>query len=187
MFAGEFQGNVLIMNKGVSAFFSAILVYVFFLSFMYLFGKFLERKISSEKFNLVYYLFGGLLGLAIEWFVIGNSPWLHKEAIQAGMFAWWGAIFFVPIIFTTTDALTSVKKRTSITLLIYSVVSTIIISLMPINIRAGVFAILLAIFYIILNFQFVPFITRGNYGKIFTKLFMWFLVLATIIQLIIFK
>jgi hypothetical protein len=36
------------------------------------------------------------MGLAIEWFVIGNSPWANPEANDLGMFAYWATVLAMP-------------------------------------------------------------------------------------------
>jgi hypothetical protein len=45
------------------------------------------------------YILGGVFGLAIEWLIIGNSPWAHPEALQWGMWAYWASMVSVPAIY----------------------------------------------------------------------------------------
>ena len=46
-------------------------------------------------FTLVY----GTLGLCVEWFLIGNSPWGNPDAAQWAMFAYWACMGLVPAVF----------------------------------------------------------------------------------------
>lgn len=45
-----------------------------------------------------YALLGGFLGLMIEWFLIGNSPWGNPSAMQWAMFAFWACMALVPAV-----------------------------------------------------------------------------------------
>lgn len=184
--AGELQVNVLVGGKGAGAYFSSMLLYVFFLALMYLLGKFLDRVTSIKKIDFIYYLAGGLFGLAIEWFLIGNAPWAGTGAIQAGMFAWWGAIFLVPRIFTTPiDALVGrVRKRVAVSLLVYSVVSVIIVSALPAGLRPAIAAVMIATSYLVVNFQFVPYLARSGFPQNIIQAFMWLLILAGVIDFV---
>lgn len=179
--AGEFQVNILVSHKGIGAYISTLVLYTFFLLFMYVLNKFLERHISSKNIDVAYYFVGGACGLATEW-LIGNAPWVHNGAIQAGMFAWWSSTFLIPRIFTTPidSVVSSVRRRVIISLLIYSLVSTLIVVFSPQTMRAGIAAILLTIGYIVTSFQFVPYLTRNGFSTRFIRMFMWSLVLAAI-------
>jgi hypothetical protein len=48
---------------------------------------------------LLTYILGGVCGLAIEWFIIGNSPWAHPEALQWGMWVYWASVVSVPTLY----------------------------------------------------------------------------------------
>ena len=179
--AGEFQVNVLVSHKGIGAYIATLVLYIFFLLLVYVLNTFLERNISSQKIDVVYYFVGGICGLAVEW-LIGNAPWVHNGAIQSGMFAWWGSIFLIPRIFTTPidPVVTSARHRIVISVLLYSIVSTLIIAFLPQSIRAGIAAILLTIGYITINFQFVPYLTRNGFATKSMRIVMWILALAAI-------
>jgi hypothetical protein len=41
----------------------------------------------------------GAAGLAIEWSLIGNSPWDNPQASQLGMFAYWACMAGLPVLF----------------------------------------------------------------------------------------
>jgi hypothetical protein len=66
-------------------------------------GQLLDRRLSPQKAGLIYYLLAGGVGLAVEWFLIGLSPWsgdgkqpLAMLVLQIGMFSFWSAVAFAP-------------------------------------------------------------------------------------------
>ncbi|MCX6797377.1 MAG: hypothetical protein NTX98_02765 [Candidatus Doudnabacteria bacterium] len=188
MIAGEFQVNVLVLNKGANDYLTTIFLYLPFFVIMYLFGVFCDRKFSPKRADLFCYFFGGLFGLiGYEWFLIGNAPWAGTGAIQTGMFAWWAAIPIISRIFTTpVDPLVkSVRRRVFIGLLIFSLVSTAIVAISPTDLKPIVAAFLITIGFFAINFQFIPYLTRNGSSKLFIRAFMWFLVLAAVANLFI--
>jgi hypothetical protein len=56
------------------------------------------RRALPRLPDLAWLVFAGLIGLAFEWWAVGNSPWGNPDALQSGMFAFhavyplWGAI-----------------------------------------------------------------------------------------------
>lgn len=184
---GEYQVNVLVLDKGLGGYASALLIYAVAVALMYAMGRYLDARVSLKNGDVVYYLFGGIFGLAIEWFVIGNGPWVGNGAIQAGMFAWWSATFLVPRIFTVgaDPVIRTVRQHILISLAAYAAFSTVIVALSPENMRAGVTGILLSIGYIILNFQFIPYLVRNGFSRTSTRAFMWFIALSALVGLFI--
>ena len=66
-------------------------------------SKFLDPRFSEQKAAFIYYLISGGIGLAVEWFLIGLSPWSNPSAhplamfvLQAGMFSFWSGVAFAP-------------------------------------------------------------------------------------------
>jgi hypothetical protein len=53
----------------------------------------------QPRWILLYAACGGISGLAVEWFLIGNSPWGNPDANQLGMFAYWACMSLVPLMF----------------------------------------------------------------------------------------
>jgi hypothetical protein len=53
----------------------------------------------------------GFVGLMIEWFVIGNSPWGNPDASNIGMFAYWACMVVVPIALLDTAPQTQRLRR----------------------------------------------------------------------------
>ena len=59
--------------------------------------RWIERRMPSPlSADVAAYAFAGLAGLAIEWFVIGNSPWANPEANDLGMYCYWATVLALP-------------------------------------------------------------------------------------------
>jgi hypothetical protein len=63
----------------------------------------LRKRMAEPHAVLAHYLAAGGIGLAIEWFVIGLSPWSNPAAdpllmsiFQLGIFSFWGSVGFAP-------------------------------------------------------------------------------------------
>jgi hypothetical protein len=64
----------------------------------------------------------GSLGLGIEWFLIGNSPWGNPDAHQAAMFAYWACMVVVPLVYVSPAPHNArLKQRILLVALLYSV------------------------------------------------------------------
>lgn len=80
-----------------------IIAFVPFLIIVRTIGQFLDRRLSEQRAGFVYYLVAGGIGLAVEWFLIGLSPWSNPNgpylamlALQLGMFSFWSGVAFTP-------------------------------------------------------------------------------------------
>jgi hypothetical protein len=63
----------------------------------------LPRFASEWLAVVLYYLAAGTMGLAVEWFLIGLSPWSDRTSppalvavFHAGMFSFWGTVALAP-------------------------------------------------------------------------------------------
>ncbi len=56
------------------------------------------RQVSGDRWwwVVVFTCVCGTLGLMVEWFLIGNSPWGNPDAVQWGMFSFWACMGLVP-------------------------------------------------------------------------------------------
>jgi len=90
--------NQILARQNVRAFRSTMFSYAVLL----LIGFFVSKGISSvckkSTSRLIYYLLFGLLGLMVEWFLLGNSPVLDPFQLitQPGMFTYWGTMVLAP-------------------------------------------------------------------------------------------
>jgi len=65
----------------------------------------LRRRATGWRGPALYYLVTGGMGLAIEWFIIGLSPWSDQSSprwlvalFHAGVFSFWGTVALAPYI-----------------------------------------------------------------------------------------
>ncbi len=151
---GEFVFNILITGN-YSNFLFTLLFYPCYLALAFYLQKYLACafKIKHIHFFACYFLFG-FIGLAIEWFVIGNSPWGNPEAIQFGQFSYWTALVLVPLI-----VLGNVSKRAKY-LVLYILAKFVILSLifffvLPPHTHLFFLTILLTIAYVLLHIPYV--------------------------------
>ena len=80
-----------------------VIAFLPFLIIVRVVSKFLDQRFSEQKAAFIYYLISGGIGLAVEWFIIGLSPWSNPSAhplamfvLQAGMFSFWSGVAFAP-------------------------------------------------------------------------------------------
>jgi hypothetical protein len=93
--------------------FTLLVLFPAFLTFIYLSSRLLDRLAGREPVReLVHFFVYGLLGLMLEWFVIGLSPWSDPDAhpvvmavFQLGMFSFWAAVALVPRLFVSPEPL----------------------------------------------------------------------------------
>lgn len=100
-------------------------IFINFLYFSFAYGTikllFKSQEISYKK-DIFLFIFFGIVGLAIEWFLIGNSPWGNPDASQITMFMYWGGgVLFSKLDLETRLEYTRVKKYTVLFFIIYSV------------------------------------------------------------------
>lgn len=91
-FPGEIA-NQLIVHKTLSGFIKTIAIYSVLLGIGYFISKLFKRKLVP---TLLYFIVFGIIGLLIEYFVVGQGP----EAYASGMFTFWALLFTLPRIFT---------------------------------------------------------------------------------------
>ena len=74
-----------------------------FLIVVRLISKRLDKRMVESQAVLAYYAIAGSIGLAVEWLLIGLSPWSNTSAnpvlmlvFQFGIFSFWGSVAFAP-------------------------------------------------------------------------------------------
>ena len=113
-------------SSGLSGFVRTMIIYVVFLSIVWSGLRFLFKKYSRLAASLVSYLIVGFVGLMIEWFIIGNSPWQNPEANDLGMFTFWGTMVLAPLILTDMNISKKFRKTLWIYFLAASIISLIL-------------------------------------------------------------
>lgn len=112
--------TVVVLKRDVASFvFTLLILFPTFLIVAYVAGSFLDRRVRMQaRRDLIYYFGLGCLGLMVEWFLIGLSPWADPNAdplvmliFQLGMFSFWASVAFLPRLFVSDGALQrSIRK-----------------------------------------------------------------------------
>ena len=121
--------NIIIINKmPITSFIYALMFYTVCLVGWFLGAKLLKRLVRSQAwFAITYILVTGAFGLAIEWFMVGNSPWQNPSAIQYGMFVYWVGLFMFSLMLSEENQkFLPLKKNLLKSYIIYSVIHLII-------------------------------------------------------------
>ncbi len=97
----EFQINVLIKDAPANMIGVIFLYSVLGVVMYYTFPWIMRRFSSAQRGFWTSLTIHGLIGLvAIEWSIMGNTPWssdpFFSLIAQLGMFAWWGTIAAMP-------------------------------------------------------------------------------------------
>jgi hypothetical protein len=104
----EFLTVVVLRHDVPSYVFTLLILFPAFLTLVYFSSRLLDRLSASEPARELAHFFAyGIVGLMIEWFLIGLSPWSNPEAnpflmllFQLGMFSFWASVAFLPRLFT---------------------------------------------------------------------------------------
>jgi hypothetical protein len=103
----EFLTVVVLRNDVASYVFTLLVLFPVFLTFVWLSSRFIDKRIERPAVQAIvhFFVYGGV-GLAIEWFLIGLSPWSNPNAnpvlmliFQLGMFSFWATVAFAPRLF----------------------------------------------------------------------------------------
>lgn len=145
---GEFLFGVLIRDD-VRGFLASLVIYAALLSGAWFVGRWMGRRIRSRfRLEFVYYLAFAGLGLMIEWFVIGNSPWRNPSANQPGMFFFWGSVFTLPrILLSEGHELRRLRRWLTVTLVIHATGSLVVGFVTPPAYRMSVLVWLVILAY----------------------------------------
>ena len=108
----EFLTIVVLKHDVPSYLMTLILLFPGFLTFVFLSGRIIDRVLlNSPRRDATHFVVYATVGLLIEWFAIGLSPWSNPAAnpilmtlFQLGMFSFWGTVAFAPRLFIRSDA-----------------------------------------------------------------------------------
>ena len=123
----------------------------------------LDRLLPEPASILGHYMIGGTLGLMVEWFLIGLSPWRDPQApilallgFQAGMFSFWGSVALIPRILLDTRASVSRSRRL---VLRFAGTGGILVYILTFTIpeRARFWTVILAVLTVFLSLNFAYF------------------------------
>ena len=102
-FLEEFITQGVLKGNLVGWIIPTFIAFVPFLVTVRFISRILRERVGQERALLAYYVVAGSIGLMIEWFIIGLSPWNSPGAnpvlmliFQLGIFSFWGTVAFAP-------------------------------------------------------------------------------------------
>ncbi len=106
----------------------AVVCYPMFVSLAYVASRLVDRIVRHQLFaDLIHYVGCGIFGLAVEWTLLGNSPWANPKAFQAAMFCMWAAFCFGPrVLLRNADQPSSPRKLVWRLLMGYGLLSIVV-------------------------------------------------------------
>jgi hypothetical protein len=153
---GEFLFCVLV-RESVPDYLFTMAAYPAILALAFLPMRWIERRMSTPlAADIAVYAFAGFAGLAIEWFVIGNSPWAKPEANDLGMYCYWATVLAMPrLLLDRRPYLRPVRRAVGITFVAYAAAALTIGLLAPQVFRLFVLVWVVVIGYAGMNLFFV--------------------------------
>jgi len=130
-------------------------VYILLISLFFGLGGLFRRALGDRlAAALVCYTLAGMVGLAFEWFAVGNSPWGNPAACQPGMFCFWAMVLYMPRMFT--DSRPRLGRLRVWLLGCFALYVAILLAIGafvpgPVEVRGAVVGLLFALGYIPLN------------------------------------
>jgi len=155
---GEFVFNILVTGNYSNFLFTLFYYPIFLMLFYPLAGRFVAFERMTVRSFVILYFIGGVYGLALEWFVIGNSPWGNPQAFQSGQWSFHIAYILIPLCYLYGAAIT--RRTIKWMFAIYFAVSLLIFFATPAAFHLGLEVIWLSIFYIFLHIVYFIHIQR---------------------------
>ena len=122
---GELQYSVFIRGDWAN-FYGSMVFNAVYLSGAFVVTRLLFRIFPSRVAFVATVALAAVVGLMVEWFLIGNSPWSNPDAAQLGMAAYWACLVVVPLIVLDGDVRLRPLRRT---IVLYSLIYTALILL----------------------------------------------------------
>jgi hypothetical protein len=153
---GEFLFCVLV-RQSLPGYLFTLAAYPVILALAYLPLRWVERRMRSEiSADIAVYAVAGLLGLTIEWFVIGNSPWAIPDANDLGMFAYWATVLAMPrLLLDARPTLRPIRRAAAVAFVAYAAVALTVGILTPQPLRLFVLVWVVVLGYTGMNLLFV--------------------------------
>lgn len=165
--------TVLVLRGDAGAYlFTLFILFPVFLTFVWVSSGLLRRLIGRGRLHeLIHYFLYGLIGLAIEWFVIGLAPWSDPTAnpilmvlFQLGMFSFWATVAFAPLLFVSLAEPARRARRSLLRFFVpYFAVTYVLALLAPPNLKFVVIIGLIVTGYLSLNIFYMRYfgLARG--------------------------
>jgi hypothetical protein len=166
----EFLTVVVLRRDVASYLFTLVVLFPVFLTFVWASSRLLNwlarRQATQEVLHFFLY---GLLGLVIEWFLIGLTPWSDPNAhpavmllFQLGMFSFWATVAFAPRLFLTPGDASRRARRAILTFYLPYFLAVYIVALsIPERWRFVVVIALIVFGYLTLNGFYLAYFVRS--------------------------
>lgn len=162
--------TVIVLKHDVPSFlFTLVALFPAFLTLVYFSSRVLDRLIRRPPVREVTHFFAyGAMGLLIEWFAIGLSPWSNPDAppvlmllFQLGMFSFWATVAFAPRLFLEPHALARATRRTTLRFWVpYFAVVYLVAFLVPVRLKFATVITLIVLGYLTLTVVFLRYFQR---------------------------
>lgn len=166
----EFLTVVLLKHDVKSYVFTLLVLFPVFLSFVYLSSKVLDKLWHTEpRRELAHFCVYGCVGLMIEWFLIGLSPWSNPAAnplamllFQLGMFSFWATVAFAPRLFLVSEERPGKIRKSIVAFYVpYFALVYAVGLLVPEHLRFATVSPLVIVGYLVVNIFFVFYFVRA--------------------------
>jgi hypothetical protein len=166
----EFLTVVVLKHDLPSYFFTLLVLFPAFLTFAFVSSQLLNRLIRREPAReIAHYLIYGVIGLMIEWFLIGLSPWSDPTAkpilmslFQFGMFSFWATVGFAPRLFIASTGLARETRVSMLRFYIPYFALTYVVALtVPMELQIVAIIGLVIIGYALLNLFYLQYFARS--------------------------
>lgn len=166
----EFLTIVVLKRDLATYLFTLLILFPVFLLFVYFSSRLINRFTGKEPLrDLIHFFLYGLIGLMIEWFIIGLSPWSDPSAnpivmfvFQLGMFSFWATVAFIPRLFLNPGELNQRIRKSILKFYIpYFIIVYIIGLAVPESLRFITIIFLIVFGYLFLNLFYLKYFLRA--------------------------
>jgi len=165
----EFLTVVVLKHDVASYVFTLLILFPVFLTLVFLSSKLLDKLWQTEAGReLAHFCTYGCVGLMIEWFIIGLSPWSNPDAnpflmlgFQLGMFSFWATVAFAPRLFLASNE--SARRAGKSIVMFYVPYFILVYGVglsVPAHVRFVTVILLVIAGYLIVNVFFVIYFVR---------------------------
>jgi hypothetical protein len=166
----EFLTVVVLRRDVASYLFTLMVLFPAFLAFVWAASQLLDRlagrQTTQEELHFFVY---GLVGLLIEWFLIGLTPWSDPNAHPAlmllfplGMFSFWATVAFAPRLFLTPGPPSRRARKAILTFYVpYFLAVYVVALLIPGRWKFGAVVALVVFGYLALNGFYLAYFVRS--------------------------
>jgi len=163
--------TVVVLRRDVASYvFTLVVLFPAFLTLVWASSRLLDRLAGRQTTReVLHFLLYGLVGLLIEWFLIGLTPWSNPDAhpalmllFQLGMFSFWATVAFAPRLFLTPGELSRRARRAILTFYVPYFLAVYVVALVtPERWQFGAVIALVVFGYLALNGFYLAYFVRS--------------------------